>query len=191
LSRSCAGKAQTFDVQVVRQLSWLEHLKMRVVAAACPDDGGPLSMLFIFREQKFMQSKKIYITEYDAKRLQALFDVARRSQYYGSHDLKNLGAELSRATVVASKDIPHDVITMNSTVRLLDLSTNEEMTYTLVFPEQAEIGEGKISVLAPIGTAMLGYRVGDTISWTVPAGVRKIKILSILYQPEAAGDYHL
>lgn len=56
---------------------------------------------------------------------------------------------------------------------------------------QALLTEGKISVLAPIGTAMLGYRAGDTFSWQVPAGIRRIKILAILYQPEASGDYHL
>lgn len=138
-----------------------------------------------------MPDKTIYVTVNDAKRLEALLEVAKRSQYYGSNDLKKLGAELNRATIVASKDIPQDVITMNSTVHLLDLGTKEEMTYTLVFPDAADITEGKISVLAPIGTAMLGYRVGDTISWEVPAGWRRIKVLSILYQPEASGDYHL
>ncbi|MCG3118035.1 MAG: Regulator of nucleoside diphosphate kinase [bacterium] len=138
-----------------------------------------------------MHDKTIYITDNDAKRLRQLLEVAKRSQYYGSDNLQNLGAELNRATVVASKDIPHDVITMNSKVHLLDLETKEAMTYTLVFPDAADIIEGKISVLAPIGTAMLGYRTGDTFSWKVPAGVRRIKVLSILYQPEASGDYHL
>lgn len=138
-----------------------------------------------------MQKKNIYITENDVKRLQALLEAAKQSQYYGSDELQNLGAELNRAIVVASKEVPRDVVTMNSKVRLLDLETKDEMTYTLVFPEEADFSEGKISVLAPIGTAMLGYRAGDTFSWPVPAGVRRIKILSILYQPEASGDYHL
>lgn len=138
-----------------------------------------------------MQEKNIYVTENDAKRLQTLLEVAKQSQYYGSDELQKLGAELNRAIVVASKDVPRDVITMNSKVRLLDLETKEEMTYTLVFPDEADFAEGKISVLAPIGTAMLGYRAGDTFSWQVPAGIRRIKILSILYQPEASGDYHL
>ncbi|MCL4707232.1 nucleoside diphosphate kinase regulator [bacterium] len=138
-----------------------------------------------------MQEKNIYVTENDVKRLQALLEVAKQSQYYGSDELQKLGAELNRAIVVASKDVPRDVITMNSKVRLLDLETKEEMTYTLVFPDEADFAEGKISVLAPIGTAMLGYRAGDTFSWQVPAGIRRIKILAILYQPEASGDYHL
>lgn len=138
-----------------------------------------------------MQEKNIYVTENDVKRLQTLLEVAKQSQYYGSDELQKLGAELNRAIVVASKDVPRDVITMNSKVRLLDLETKEEMTYTLVFPDEADFAEGKISVLAPIGTAMLGYRAGDTFSWQVPAGIRRIKILAILYQPEASGDYHL
>jgi regulator of nucleoside diphosphate kinase len=138
-----------------------------------------------------MHGKSIYVTANDIKRLQAQLEVAKRSQYYGSNDLKKLGAELNRATIVASADVPRDVITMNSKVHLVDLETREEMSYTLVFPDDADISQGKISVLAPIGTAMLGYRVGDTINWEVPAGVRRIKVLAILYQPEAAGDYHL
>ena len=138
-----------------------------------------------------MHDKSIYVTANDIKRLQALLEVAKRSQYYGSNDLKKLGAELNRATVVASTEVPRDVITMNSKVQLVDLATKEEMSYHLVFPDDADISQGKISVLAPIGTAMLGYRVGDTINWEVPAGLRRIKVLAILYQPEAAGDYHL
>jgi len=67
----------------------------------------------------------------------------------------------------------------------------EAMSYTLVFPDDADVSQGKISVLAPIGTAMLGFRVGDTIRWEVPAGVRRIKVLAFLYQPEASGDFHL
>lgn len=80
---------------------------------------------------------------------------------------------------------------MNSTVHLVDLDTQEEMVYTLVFPDQADLALEKISVLAPIGTAMLGYGVGDTFAWQVPDGVRRLLIKDVLYQPEAAGDYHL
>jgi regulator of nucleoside diphosphate kinase len=76
-------------------------------------------------------------------------------------------------------------------VRLIDLDTQEEMVYTLVFPPKADIAHNKISVLAPIGTAMLGYRVGDTFNWPVPDGVRRLQVAQVLYQPEAAGDYHL
>ncbi len=80
---------------------------------------------------------------------------------------------------------------MNSTVRLKDLDTEKEMIYTVVFPSDADVAQNKISVLAPIGTALIGYRVGDIITWKVPAGLRKLRVEEIIYQPEAAGHYDL
>jgi len=80
---------------------------------------------------------------------------------------------------------------MNSKVRLRDVGRQEEMVYWLVFPGNADPDQNKISILAPIGTALLGYRVGDIIEWKVPAGVTKLKVEEILYQPEATGDSHL
>ena len=138
-----------------------------------------------------MEARTIYITEYDLERLRELIDEARRLDRRGSEYLDSLDAELARGIVVAPKEVPADVITMNSTLHLLDLDTGEEMVYTLVFPQDADITQSKISVLAPIGTAMLGYRVGDTFTWAVPDGVRRLQVKDVLYQPEAAGDYHL
>jgi regulator of nucleoside diphosphate kinase len=80
---------------------------------------------------------------------------------------------------------------MRSKVRLKDLVSGESNTYSLVFPTEANFAEGKISVLAPIGTAILGYRQGDPIEWPVPSGLRRLKIEEILYQPESAGDHEL
>ena len=71
------------------------------------------------------------------------------------------------------------------------METNEEITYRLVFPEQADIDERRISVLAPIGTAMLGQREGDEFQWEVPEGLVRLRVEKIVYQPEAAGHYHL
>jgi regulator of nucleoside diphosphate kinase len=133
--------------------------------------------------------RNIHITEFDLMRLRSLIVEARYSNYRGTPYLDNLVKELDRAIVVPSKEVPPDVITMNTQVRLRDLDTDEEMIYTLVFPEDADISLGKVSVLAPIGTAMLGYRMGETFEWEVPAGTRKIKIEEILYQPEASGDF--
>jgi regulator of nucleoside diphosphate kinase len=138
-----------------------------------------------------MGQRKIHITEFDLMRLRSLIVEARYSNYRGTPYLDNLVKELDRAIVVPSKEVPPDVITMNSQVRLRDLDTGEEMIYTLVFPEDGNISQGKVSVLAPIGTAMLGYQVGETFEWEVPAGNRKIKIEEILYQPEAAGDFEV
>lgn len=131
----------------------------------------------------------IYITKTDAKKLRDLLWEAQASEYRGSAYLKMLASELDRAQIVESQQIPPDVITLNSTVQLIDQEMDDEMIYTLVFPEAADISQGKISILAPIGTAMLGYRVGDTFEWETPGGKRKIRVGKILFQPEASGDY--
>jgi regulator of nucleoside diphosphate kinase len=138
-----------------------------------------------------MTERKIHITEFDNKRLRDLLGEARYSEYRGSEYLDDLKQELDRAMIVDPKKVPPDLVTMNSQVRLEDLETGEEMVYTLVFPEDADHTHNKISILAPIGTAMLGYRVGDIFEWKVPDGVSKMKIKEILYQPESSGDYHL
>lgn len=135
--------------------------------------------------------RTIYITEYDYERLRDLLRDAEQSGYRGSNYIKDLSAELARAVVVVPKEIPPDVVTMNSKVRLIDIESGEEMVFTLVFPQDASIEEEKISVLAPIGTVVLGYQVGDIIEWQVPEGIHKFKVDKILYQPEASGDFHL
>lgn len=140
------------------------------------------------------RSKKtatIYVTELDYNRLSGLIDRTRERNGIDREYLNKLEAELDRAEVVESKEIPRDVITMRSKVRLKDLVSGESNTYSLVFPTEADFSEGKISVLAPIGTAILGYRQGDTIEWSVPSGLRKLKVEEVLYQPEAAGDHNL
>jgi regulator of nucleoside diphosphate kinase len=140
------------------------------------------------------KSKKvtsIYITELDYNRLSGLIDRTRERNSNDREYLNKLEAELDRAEIVEPKDIPADVITMRSKVRLKDLVSGESNTYSLVFPTEADFAEGKISVLAPIGTAILGYRQGDTIEWPVPSGLRKLKVEEIVYQPEAAGDSDL
>ena len=140
-----------------------------------------------------MEYRDIYITEFDLNRLSELLEVGltfRGSKSESGH-LDGLKEELDRAHIVLPKDIPSDTVTMNSRVRLSDVSKAGELVYTLVFPRDADAATGRISVLAPVGTAILGCRVGDIIEWQVPAGKRKLKIEEILYQPEAAGDYHL
>ena len=137
------------------------------------------------------EERQIYVTKFDLQRLQELVQVAKEFKFQDRNDLKKLEQELERATIVGSKDVLPDVVTMNAKVELLDIDKNEKMTFTLVFPIDADIDRGKISIIAPIGTAILGYRVGDTVIWQVQAGVRRIKIQKIIYQPEASGDYHL
>jgi regulator of nucleoside diphosphate kinase len=134
----------------------------------------------------------IYITKPDHERLTKLIEIARERDSDANREyLDRLEEELDRAEVVQQQDIPADVITMRSTVRLKDLDSSEEMIYRLVFPTEANYDDGKISVLAPIGTAMLGYRRGNVIEWPVPSGVRRLSVEEILYQPESKGEYHL
>lgn len=141
--------------------------------------------------ERDMNEKQIVITELDRQRLVDLILSAQSGEYRGSVYLDQLRGELHRAQIVTPQDIPADTITMNTKVALLDLDTREEEIYTLVYPENADSGEGKISILAPVGTAMLGYRVGDVFEWDVPAGKRRLKVDRILYQPESAGDFDL
>lgn len=138
-----------------------------------------------------MDARTIYITEFDRERLRTLIDDAKRLDRHGNEYLASLEIELARAQVVAPTAVPADVVTMNSKVCLRDLDTHEELIMLLVFPRDADITQAKISVLAPIGTAMLGYRVGDVFTWNVPDGVRRLQVEKVLYQPEAAGDHHL
>jgi len=135
-----------------------------------------------------MESKRtIFITQADMKRLQSLIASMQSSR----EDLQALRAELDHDHVVPAADMPKDVVTMNSTAQVRDLKTNEIMTFTLVFPAAANIDDGKISVLAPVATAMLGHRVGEEFEWHVPAGPVRLRVERLLYQPEAAGHYNL
>lgn len=136
-----------------------------------------------------MESRDIYITKFDLHRLKELVDVSLAFKEQDRGYLESLQHELDRAHIVEPAEVPHDVVTMNSRVRLRNVETGEETVYTLVFPAEAKIQENRLSVLAPIGTAILGYRVGDTVDWQVPAGTRTVRIEEILYQPEAVGHY--
>jgi regulator of nucleoside diphosphate kinase len=135
--------------------------------------------------------RAIYMTNFDLKRLTELVGVGITFKGKDGEYLRSLERELDRAHVVDWKAIPKDVVTMNSRVRFADVCTGDERVCTLVFPGDANIDQNKISVLAPIGTAMLGYRVGDTIEWRVPSGDKQVRIEEILYQPEAVGRYDL
>ncbi|AFM02437.1 transcription elongation factor [Desulfitobacterium dehalogenans ATCC 51507] len=137
-------------------------------------------------------SRKISITAVDRERLLKLINKEREFGTAKNKDyLKDLEHELNGADVVPSEGIPSNAITMNSKILLKDLETGEETIYTLVYPEDADLLEDKISILAPVGTAILGYREGDIIDWKVPGGVVRLKVEKLLYQPEASGDYDL
>ncbi len=100
-----------------------------------------------------------------------------------------LGSEIKRAKRVDSKKITSEYITMNSVIEVTDMDTNKILNLKLVYPRDADFKKGHISILSPLGSALIGYKVGDTISFEVPKGVKEIKINRILFQPEANGQY--
>ena len=134
-----------------------------------------------------MKERTIFVTEDDMQRLTDLVESAERISSRDLQHLRMLKEELKQAEIVSSDEIPSDVVTMNSRVRLKDLDSGRESVYALVFPRDADVAQGRISVLAPIGTAIIGYRAGDVIVWSVPAGERRFKLEEILHQPERAG----
>lgn len=119
----------------------------------------------------------ITVSDRDASRLRQLIQTRAHSQTEHLGRLKN---ELERARVVPAAELPANVIAMNSTVELEDLEDGEIMTYTLVFPEHADAATGKISVLAPLGMAMLGFKVGDEFEWPVPAGTLRVRVRRLM-----------
>jgi regulator of nucleoside diphosphate kinase len=138
-----------------------------------------------------MSVRTIYITDFDMKRLRQLVQGTKAWSEKDREYMEDLEEELERAVVVPSKDVPPDVITMNSELQVKDVDTGNKLIFRLVFPRDADFERGKVSILAPIGMALIGYRTGDTVNWKVPSGIRRLKIEEVLYQPEAAGDYHL
>ncbi len=134
-------------------------------------------------------AKKITLTRRDHERLKALVEVDPNPSDPDREVLQDLRTELDRALIVESKKVGADIVTMNSRVRIQDLDTGEEKEYTLVYPLAADISQGKISILVPLGTALIGYRTGDVVEWKVPGGIRKFKIKKVLDQPEASGDF--
>ena len=133
---------------------------------------------------------ELLITEADFDRLRHLVESPR---YRVSHALlmPTLRSGLERCRVVEPGRIPGAVVTMHSTVVVRDLKWRESETYTLVFPDDADINGGKLSVLAPLGTALLGAREGQVVEFDAPVGTRRLEVEKVLYQPEASGHFHL
>jgi regulator of nucleoside diphosphate kinase len=162
-----------------------------ILCAAHPDGAGHVVGLADRPEEKEMSaSNPLTMTDFDLRRLDALFERLR-------HHLKPpptltlLERELERAVVVKPDEVPSTVVTMNTEVCVVDLDAGERRSLTLVFPSMADIESGRVSVLAPLGTALLGSCQGSQITWQTPRGPRRLRIENIVYQPEAAGRYDL
>lgn len=134
--------------------------------------------------------RRIFVTRQDLSRLHALIEGVAASRNVDAAEA--LESELARAQVVDPAQIPPDVVTMHSRVRFLDESNGNVREVTLVFPHEAAANEGKVSILAPVGVALLGLRQGDSIDWLMPNGRKKtLQIMDVTYQPEAAGEAYL
>ncbi|MGL4726714.1 MAG: nucleoside diphosphate kinase regulator [Scandinavium sp.] len=135
-----------------------------------------------------MTRPAIIINEFDAERIDRLLE---KPEWANSPVAQALNDELDRAQMCAPTEMPHNVVSMNSQVRFRDLTNNEERVRTLVFPANMTDSSTQLSVLAPVGAALLGLRVGDTINWTLPNGTTThLEVLELIYQPEAAGEFH-
>ncbi len=150
-------------------------IKTLVMDSAC--------YLRLLRERRAVHAADIHITEIDKARLRGLVDLEPGS------DIFELEHEIERAIVVDPRQVPEDVVTMNS--RTLLHVDDEEREVALVYPEDADDHAGKLSVFSGIGTAILGYRQGDAFNWRMSHRTCRIRIGKVLYQPEAAGHYHL
>jgi regulator of nucleoside diphosphate kinase len=132
-----------------------------------------------------MRKSKIMISSADHSQLQRLVDSARLDWRVPRHTLDVLEGELARATLVGPAELPRNVIAMNSTVWFRDLDTEEIERYQLVYPPDADVALHRISVLAPIGTALLGFRLHDVVEWQVPQGRRRLEITKVVQQHSA------
>jgi regulator of nucleoside diphosphate kinase len=130
--------------------------------------------------------RPIVVTRPDHDRLRLLIETVRARRRWEEMHLLALAEELESAEIVEPDSVPADVVTMRSRVRVLDMVSGQASTYTICYPTEANLEAGRLSVLAPIGTALLGYREGDVVEWPVPGGVRVLKIEKLEHQPESA-----
>jgi len=139
-----------------------------------------------------LTNNELIITRYDYGRIMIILDHLKNS--FSREQRKNaviLRQELYRAHKVSSLEIPSDYVTMNSIFEINDKVELESRILNLVFPEEANSEQDRVSIISPIGTAVLGCRVGNVINWTIPGGLKKFVLINMIYQPEAAGNYNL
>ena len=135
-----------------------------------------------------MSQPPLIISALDAQRLRNMLDS-------GAHDhmpgVDALSDEIDRATIVEPQQVPPDVVTMNSTVRFAIAETGKEFCLTLVYPRDMDGSADRLSILAPVGAALLGLSVGDELTWPGPGGkTMTVRVQEVVYQPERAGDLH-
>lgn len=137
------------------------------------------------------QARNITLSSLDCARLRDVLITAKAFASERSTLLDTLETELNRARIVAPDELPPYVVSMNTRVQLIDTATGETMEYTLVFPSDADLQHGKLSILSDLGVAIIGFSSGDTVECAFPDGIRRIKIGMICFQPEATKRYDL
>jgi regulator of nucleoside diphosphate kinase len=135
-------------------------------------------------DREATQAETILVGHADHERLRQLID-GMAGDPIQREAVSRLDDELERAEIVDAANIPGDVITLESWARLLDLDSDRELLVSPVMPTKANADAGRLSILAPLGMAVLGYRAGDTIEWPVPGGMRRLRVLEVMFQPEA------
>ena len=135
--------------------------------------------------------KKLIINRLDYARIKKSINDAKQLKSISVTEAEKLLSELESANIVEPEAIPSNVVTMNSIVKLSFLNSNKQIRFQIVYPGQANVKDNKISIFSPIATALIGYKVEDEIEWLVPAGMTRIRIDEIIYQPESAGDFNL
>lgn len=125
-----------------------------------------------------MTQPVITLSTLDAERLERAID-ARRAFRREQDNLERLQEELDRARIVPADEVPESCVRMNSRVRVRDLFTREVLQFQIVYPRDADVNRGRISVLAPLGTALIGVQSGATVQWRVPGGVRRLRVESV------------
>lgn len=138
-----------------------------------------------------MTDRTIIITRQDMDRLRGLIRDARDARAEAPAHLKALENELDKAQIVEPAQVPADVVTMNSTVKLRMQGSRSTQKWKIVYPHEADVNEDRISILSPLGTALIGYKRGDEITLELPAGQREVVIQDVIDQPEAKGEFHL
>jgi len=134
------------------------------------------------------QSPSITLSSRDFDRLEALLEAPQWQNHPTAQALRD---EMSRAQVLPPDQVPADLVTMNSTVTCVEEIGGKERVLTLSYPAEADAAQGRVSVFAPVGAALLGLTIGQSIEWTTPEGhPLRLRVTAISYQPEAAGDYH-
>lgn len=136
-----------------------------------------------------MERNNRTFNSHDIERIRGFLELATAKKGEKFRSLVQLKNDLAYSDVVAPTEMPHDVVTMNTEIRIEFTASGETKEVILVFPEEADFSKSKISLLAPLGAALLGCKRGETAVYTAPGGNVEVKIQEILYQPEANGDF--